>query len=272
MPSPKRVRTARSTRANVTSPLEPGVTPPKGARAKAPAKDDPLAYISDASLDPQSDDDEDEEEDAGGSAVEGIRTEIKGLADAYLEDDLIGKVAAVQADTKASRAGIDGLSTDLKELTKAVVEGHQQLTVTLKSVAAEIVGALQADEPLSRSTSETSRGSRSSASSTASGARSSTSTAASGRGTKRKAHIPVPTDEQLTSFMHTQIRDPTDSGQRPYYSFVCRADEACNRVYKNWSAVNDLKATIGGEKRFKGHDDFKAAALHVKKEIAAMNK
>ena len=45
-----------------------------------------------------------------------------------------------------------------------------------------------------------------------------------------------------------------------------------DRVYKNWSAVNDLKATIGDEKRFKDHDDFKAAALHVKKEIAAMNK
>ena len=72
--------------------------------------------------------------------MNGAGTEIKGLADAYLEDDLIGKVVAVQADTKASRAGIDGLSTDLKELFKAVVEGHQQLTVTLKSVAAEIVG------------------------------------------------------------------------------------------------------------------------------------
>ena len=89
---------------------------------------------------------------------------------------------------------------------------------------------------------------------------------------KRKAQIPVPTDEQLTGYMRTQTRDPDDSGQRQYYSFVCRADESCNRVYKNWSAVNDLKGTIGGEKRFKGHDNFKSAALHLKKEIAAMNK
>ena len=82
----------------------------------------------------------------------------------------------------------------------------------------------------------------------------------------------MPTDEQLTGFMRTQARDPDDSGQRQYYSFVCRADESCNRVYKNWSAVNDLKGNIGGEKRFKGHDNFKSAALHLKKEIAAMNK
>ena len=33
-----------------------------------------------------------------------------------------------------------------------------------------------------------------------------------------------------------------------------------------------LKGSIGGVKRFKGHDDFRSAALHVKREIAAMNK
>ena len=253
----------RSTRANITSPLQTGMTTPTGARAKAPAKD-PLDYTSDGSLSFESDD-EGEGGTKGAADIEGIRTEL-----ADLEDAVTTKLAEVQDDVKASRTGVASLSTDIKNLTKAVTDGQQQLDKTLKNVAAQIVEALNEEEPLSRSNSDTSRGSRSSASSAAGTTRSSTATGR--RGAKRKAQIPVPTDEQLTGFMRTQTRDPDDSGQRQYYSFVCRADESCNRVYKNWSAVNDLKGTIGGEKRFKGHDNFKSAALHLKKEIAAMNK
>ena len=255
----------RSTRANLSSPLEKGMTTPTGARAKAPAKD-PLNYTSDGSgsLSFESDD-EGEGGTKGAADIEGIRTELADLG-----DDVATKLAEVQDDVKASRTGIASLSTDIKSLTKAVTAGQQQIDETLKSVAAQIVEALNEEEPLSRSNSDTSRGSRSSASSTAGTTRSSTATGR--RGAKRKAQIPVPTDEQLTGFMRTQARDPDDSGQRQYYSFVCRADESCNRVYKNWSAVNDLKGNIGGEKRFKGHDNFKSAALHLKKEIAAMNK
>ena len=261
----------RSTRANLTSPLQQGMTPSKGARRAAAAKEDPLAYTSDDSLDLQSDD-EGGGEAREGPGIEGIRTELKNFADTYVDDDLTTKLVDVHAEVKTSRVGIDRLSADVRGLAKAVTEGQQQLDVTLKSIGAQIVEALRTEEPLSRSSSDTSRESGSSAPSTASGARSPASTTAGRRGAKRKVQIPVPTDEQLTGFMKTQVRDPEDSGQRAYYSFVCRADESCNRVYKNWSTVNELKGSVGGEKWFKGHDDFRSAALHVKKEVAAMNK
>ena len=193
----------RSTRANLTSPLQQGMTPSKGARRAAAAKEDPLAYTSDDSLDLQSDD-EGGGEARGGPGIEGIRTELKNFADTYVDDDLTTKLVDVHAEVKTSRVGIDRLSADVRGLAKAVTEGQQQLDVTLKSIGAQIVEALQGstEEPLSRSSSDTSRESGSSASSAASGARSPTSTAAGRRGAKRKAQIPPPTLRSLPAAAH----------------------------------------------------------------------
>ena len=82
--------------------------------------------------------------------IEGIRTELKNFANTYVDDDLTTKLVGVQTEVKASRVGIDRLSADVRGLTKAVTEGQQQLDVTLKSIGAQIVEALQGstEEPL----------------------------------------------------------------------------------------------------------------------------
>ena len=139
----------RSTRANRTSPLQQETTPSNGARRTAATREDPLSYTSDDSLDLQSDD-EGGGEAREGPGIEGIRTELKNFADTYVDDDLTTKLVDVHAEVKTSRVGIDRLSADVRGLAKAVTEGQQQLDVTLKSIGAQIVEALQGstEEPL----------------------------------------------------------------------------------------------------------------------------